>query len=806
MIGTNIRGLRHLWRMCDNSFNICLLRLGENGFGICEVLKSSPDSIIGEHMFIFNDYYKQSNFGIGDLCRAMPDLRDKISNIHHSKILEVNTRDFGEGLERCVNEITLLPNTFEEDYHAFQQENSKMIKSLVDKYCFSMEDIRVKRIYIYTNGSKNFFRWAIDLYFKVNCSMRTIQNILTWNECYKQLVKKLSKGTITAYTTQKDINGLLEELSALRNEKRVNDAINSFNTTQKKLLKSNELADVDIKTLSRFSKLSEVKKVNFIKKVSTFDDFQELMKFMRHATSIHFDWNKESFMGFLENVEGIKYDIIYENDFIVLVKVSDYETIKQLGKTTNWCISKNKTYWNNYIENLQGQATQYMIFDFSKLEDDKFSIIGFTTTHNQGITSAHNFVNDNLMKNNSNRMAHLKSYIAKFTNLNNIYDILDKLDININLVAHYDKPPYEWNSESLLNYLYECVDRNNVRIILNEDNKLVLSVKDENIKYFFGDTYFDNAPSDTSSYEHIIFADFSLAQYDQNRLSYGIIYDEADEDYCCAMYNMQSKQIPTDFDAKLIEFNCPYDTIRRVDDIDKQFKDAFYSYNINLINKCLEKDKKCLKRFVADACYYSDDIYNVLQTSIVEYLSFDYLDLLYDNGLYLHDCITLKCIGDLLKRLFISLIETSNKLYRNGVLELPSEERIQSFYNGNMTNKLDVCYVGYYLLIKKIILNEKIDKKNINEIYTKITSKLYDSPFHGNMIKELFYLILDKLNLEVNSLATTYVIGYFLRYGDEEMQHTVQVLSEKYPCVKGVIEGAKEHSSISNESLTWHTI
>ena len=71
---------------------------------------------------------------------------------------------------------------------------------------------------------------------------------------------------------------------------------------------------MDKKTIIKFSKLSDVKKNNFIRKVSTIEDLNELMRQMRHASSLHFSWNKDSLMDFLENVEGIKYEIVCENE------------------------------------------------------------------------------------------------------------------------------------------------------------------------------------------------------------------------------------------------------------------------------------------------------------------------------------------------------------------------------------------------------------------------------------------------------------------------------------------------------------
>ena len=85
----------------------------------------------------------------------------------------------------------------------------------------------------------------------------------------------------------------------------------------------------------------------------------------------------------------------------MVLKVFDFETIKQLAKTTNWCISKNKSYWNNYVSP-ENNTSQYVLFDFSKKEDDKHSIIGFTVMHNKGITNAHDFTNNNLFKNSGN--------------------------------------------------------------------------------------------------------------------------------------------------------------------------------------------------------------------------------------------------------------------------------------------------------------------------------------------------------------------------------------------------------------------
>ena len=792
MIGTNIRGIRHLWRVSDCSLRKILVRCGERGWDICEVIKTKPDSKIGERMYIFNSCYNENNYNISTLSSLSTEMHDMLSEVTHSRSLEVVKNCHGfKGCDGLFSEITLLPKSFDEDYASFLKENAKIVKNLTEKYGVNTNDIRVKRIYIYTEGSKYFFQWAMDLYFKAGCSMRTIFNILTWNEHYKQLTKKLSKSTITAYTSQNSINDLMEELAILRNEKRVNDAINSFNTAQKKLLKTNEQSKTDKNTLARFSKLSDTKKTNFIRKVSTINDYQELMRQMRHVTSVHFEWSKDSFMDFIKNVDGINYEVVYENDSVVLVKVTDYETIKQLGKTTNWCISKNKTYWNNYIEHNHGKATQYMIFDFSKFEDDKLSIVGFTTTYNKGITSAHNFTNDNLMNggNNMNSLL-LKSYLARFDDSNSIYKILQDCGIDITLVAHYDKPQYKWSYEDLMSYLYECVDKNNVDIIKYDGNRLVLSVLDENIKYFFGDAYMDNISSDDYGEQHIIFADFAMSQYDPNKLIFGIVYDGGSEgNYCSCMYNETSLSVNANvnFDSKLIEFDVPYDIIRRTDDINKRARNAFTSFNVNMLMDCIKKEKNCLHKAMVEY-FEQENIYHTIYQSVINFLSFDYLNIIYDNGHYLNEYMDSSYIAEILKCSFNNLKTASRQLYRNSVMEKPNEERIKAFYNEELKNRNDVLYVGNYLIIKEIIKRENKNGTDFNRIYHKILSNIYNSGLTGALIKELMYLMLDNLDMSEKKDSTSYIISYFTRFGDEEMQDTVKKLAEIYRWITPIYE------------------
>lgn len=788
MIGINIRGIRHLWRMSGPSLRKALIRFSENGYDICEVIKSEKDNPMGERLFIFNNHINHHDYSITHITQSCDALKEELKNLEHSRIFEITKNYEHDNFSQyapLMNEIVLLPQTFDDDYSAFLKENAKMIKSLTSKFGFRTNETAIRMLYIYTEGSKNFFQWAVGLYYQHNVSMRTIRNILTWNTLYKQLTKNLTKGTITAYNTAESIVQLLDELSTLRNEKRINDAINSFNTAQKKILRSNELSNNDKKTLSAFSKLSDVKRINFIKKASTIDDFKELMRLMRHVTSTHFDWNKESFMDFINNVDGINYETILDNGNVILVKVNDYETIKQLAKTTNWCISKNKTYWNNYIEGHHGKTAQYMIFDFSKLEDDKFSIIGFTTTHNKGITSAHDFVNDNLMtENRSTALSTLKSYLARFDKSQNIYTIMQNCGIDINLVANYDKPLYKWDRKCLMDYLYECVNADNVDIIKSDGDKLVLSVRDKNIRYFFGDAYIDNISSDHWKLQHIIFIDFSCNKYDPNKVKFAIIGDGgSDEDYPLAMFNEASCSVPNTFDCKLVEYDVPYDIIRRANNETRKLRDSFLSMNVPMIKSCLAKDSSLLKDVLLNHLE-EDEIYDVIRQTTMDYMSFDYLDILYNNNYCLCEFIGECRVSELMKNIFLLIRNINRHFGIDYTLKTPNENDIDKFFKEELPNRDETSYVGYYLILKKLLEKEKPTDSNYSKLYSGIIDNMLRNDVKGSMVKELLLIMHHNVPNYAPCDFNVLFIKYSVKFGDDELLGIAKAMGEESSTLK----------------------
>ena len=815
MIGINIRSIRHLFRVSDTSLKTVLIGFKGNSYELCKVIKTPSDSQFGERLFIFNNTYRHSDFSFDTVTSSnwfknhynVEDFRN------YCKIVGGALSDL-KNIGEIFHEIILLPSTFEKDYENWLKTNSKLISNLSSNYRFGTMDSRIIRLYMYSDGSKNFFQWAVNLLFKNRVSMSTIKSILIWNDSYKQLAKNLSKGTITAYTSTDSIIPLLEELSELRKEKRINDSINSFNTAQKKLFKENTLSSDVKQALWRLSRLSDTKRLNFIKKMSSVNDFNELTRQLKFVTSVHFSWSKESFEDFINNVEGIKYEKIYENDNVVLVKAKDYETIKQLGKTTNWCISKNKQYWNNYVEHCNGRASQYIVFDFSRVEDDKLSIIGFTTTRNKGITAAHNFINEDLMDRNQCDQVLLNSFIAKFKENRNIYSILEDLGIEITLVTEIDTPQYEWDEASLMKYLYECVNKDNVDTLMSKGGKIVLSITDKNICYFFGDAYFDNISDEYRHCQHIIFIDFNKNKYDINRLQFSIIEDYGDEDGSIGVFNECCINNGKNFDSLLIEYGLPYNTIRRTNSLVARMRNAMCSFNAPMMNECLKEiDAKGLKKMIHNEIG-SDRMYELISDSIERHMSFDYLDLIYNNGLKMKDVIPLDYIGSLIKR-FANCMRTVSRSTRNFTeMQGITDDEINDFYALRINNGEDVRYIGYYIAIKRIITEENIAPNESNEMYRKFLYYISELNNSSDAFEQIIDLFKNDLDYNKRSESIVSLAKYTVHLGSNPLKQFMQKKAESnkafseqlehYNKAYGKYSNSREETNEPTMELVWH--
>lgn len=736
MFGKNIKSFRHLVRVIDSDVVYpCLIRVNQGMLCIGFVLKE------GNNLHVYNSFLKSTDakydgHNLYDIASSFGCAMQIVYNIKLPNLPREYER-------RIFNEFILLGKDFMAKYA--DEVSKKPYSECISNIGCSSRDARTIYAYVITEGSRHLFQWAMSCIWKNRIDEATVRRAIIWTEKYPQLAKKLKKGTITAYSGFRQICSLLAEQSALRKEKRAIDVINTFNTEQKKLFKGNISDDMEtMGILSKFATLSRTKRENFIKKCSSVEDYRELITMLRHVTSSHFDWSKESLMDYISNVENINAKVVFESDTCVLVQVNDYETIKRLGKMTNWCIGKNMSYWNQYVGKRDG-AKQFMLFDFTKKEDDNLSIVGFTSVKNKGITNAHNFVNVDITSSTSNgnglMLQILNSYANNLDRGTSIYSVLAKNGVDMSMVTEFESAPYKWNHDAFMAYLTKTIPMGFYRVIKDEGGMLVLSIQHDNFGELIGPMYYDYIDHDYFGYEHILFADFSKSEFDNGRLSFTIILPGGyEEDAPLLTYNAQCREIggQTVFEALVVQFGLPYDVIRRTNNIYKRYENEIRAYKLDTLALVLN-DKKLMSKVDVDL----DTIYSMVYTSITEYYSSEMLTLIYGSGESLTSLFGIKQVFSIVRD---SITRIANSVLRGAVPNyIPTQEDMDSLEHREITSDrvLDFLFSWKVLnlmldhepiealirggLLKQLVGNISFNLKVIDAIMTKLFERNKDA-------------------------------------------------------------------------------
>jgi hypothetical protein len=759
MIGTRIRGFKHLVKLTKDS--------GEIGFFFKKdfvrieygvALYASKDAcsrpfgstMKTDYLLIFSNCNNNvslnlSSFAGTSLYGRISELTSQFCGVWFMPLSKGCFTDEGY----VFSQMVAVPADFEGKYKEFCNANKKQMSNVLKygnidmplfKYFFSISD-----------GSKNFFFWAVNAFFKQNVSIYLLENVLLWNGKYSQLTNKLGKKTITGYTSCMDLFRLTSELSKLRREKRANDVINMFNTAQKKALKTLDLTARDYDTLSKFAKLSPKKKNNFIRKMSTIEDPVEILKQMSFLADVHFEWNKESLIEFIKNTDNFNCEVVIDRGDMLLLKVKDYETVKRLAKTTNWCISKDKKYWNEYVAN-KPDSTQYVILDFSKKEDDNLSIVGFTSIHDRGITNAHDFQNNNLMRDSNEPRCKIRSFVSRSLDSRSIYSILNKNGINISDVVTYEPSPYEWNRDAMFAFLNQCIDPEDYYIIHDDGDRLVIVAESDDIKYFLGNTFIGITRLD--KYDQVImFVDFTKHKANPERLVYGVIRHnfKLHESYCGELFNIRSEHIPQTFDSKLDEYDLPYDIICRRNDVVQRFYNAFSEFEIGILRKLITYKDVILSLKKKEKANF---VKEYIKTVMFHYKSFDYIDLFYDNGILISEVIGDKSTGDIVLEIVNDMLYHCNE---NTNYDVPSENDINDLFNGRIGNRYRNIYIANFIMLMKMVDNE-----NNRTILHRILAGLCEKGFRCDLFDLVITRILSKINTSNN--MNTELIKMMLSY------------------------------------------
>lgn len=697
MIGKYVRGFRHLCKCVGNGPKQVLFTSVTRHFTGTAILAKLRG---GEHaILLFNNQH-------GD------------RSVHSSIIMTTELRElcnsFGfEKYNYCLtltddtfisigSEAIILPDDFDDLFDTFNKQNKKIVEQVKVKYSGDFNCYFAKYFFVLTDGSPNMFSWAMTNLYKNGVSSTTLKHVIDWCKNYPQLVRNLKKGTPTAYNGFGEIQELVSEMIALRKNKRANLVINMFNTAQKKLLKNVELNSVNLETFSKFSILSDIKKRNFVRKMSTIEDANEIMRQMKLLTNIHFEWNRESFCEFINGADGINCEVIYDNNNIIVVKVNDYETVKQLAKTTNWCISKNKRFWNEYIELRNGKSTQYVLFDFNKKEDDELSIVGFTSTNN-GITHAHSFSNKNLME-ETREYPYIRCFVE---HRKNIISILKSANLSESMFCDFEKQKYNWNKTDFIKFLEYCMDESEYDIILDNGDKLVVETTSQMVRFIIGKRYDRNFINDRSPKKLILFCDFSLQETDPNRLMFSIINfnEKKQEEYPSMVFDMFCRsQVNVTFNTLLSSFGLPYTTICRTENETDVLFDAFSTYNIVKLNELLG-NKELIKHLIKESKNkqsnnIQNDIYSYIQDSIINVNTTEIINVFYNNNISIGELIGKRNMDNLLSNLCYEVL----RYYRCNN-KVPTNDELNMLYNNNWRYEKSYL-VGVYSALITILQRE----------------------------------------------------------------------------------------------------
>jgi hypothetical protein len=267
------------------------------------------------------------------------------------------------------------------------------------------------------------------------------------------------------------------------------------------------------------------------------------------------------------------------------------------------------------------------------------------------------------------------------------------------------------------------------------------------------------------------------------------------------MYNETSTPILNNFDAKLIEFGVPYDIIRRTDDNVRKFKNAFSNFNTPIIKDCLEKDKKVME-IVLNNYIDNDHLYHLIRVSVNDYLSFDYLDIFYDNGYILSQFLDEGYVSELFKMVFNTMKNYGRRVFENNNFKKPSEEDIEAFYNRSIADRNFTVYVGNYILMKMLLEKEVSNEKTTVEYsrhYGRVITNIFSSSLVGDAIKEILLAMINRLDFNQRNDATTHFIRYSVMYGDEELKEIAKNISNKHGWAKKLCNDLYEQIKVSEK-------
>ena len=121
--------------------------------------------------------------------------------------------------------------------------NKKQMQPLIDKYAINPE---TNKLFISIcemfDNQPNYQIWAVKMIFSKTMTTEELESIHEWVSKNQTMVKMLEKQNIVSYSSKALIAQLFKEMKGLDNLSVVKNAINHFNTDQRKMLNESILS------------------------------------------------------------------------------------------------------------------------------------------------------------------------------------------------------------------------------------------------------------------------------------------------------------------------------------------------------------------------------------------------------------------------------------------------------------------------------------------------------------------------------------------------------------------------------------
>lgn len=195
-----------------------------------------------------------------------------------------------------------------------------------------------------------------------------------------------------SFTKYEDLDDALDILKSWR---KVNQFMRELPSAQKRLIWENGYFTDDLKDKSQFL-ISAITKIandanlsrTFLSKISAAKTKSAIIDSIASITNQEL-WDFDHWLNKLNNTRNVYVTWSSKEEKQIICIATSYQTIKNIAYMTNWCITRDKYYFDSYSKN----GFQCILYDFNYPITSNDSVIGFSLNSEERryeITDCHN--------------------------------------------------------------------------------------------------------------------------------------------------------------------------------------------------------------------------------------------------------------------------------------------------------------------------------------------------------------------------------------------------------------------------------